>query len=53
MVGNKLDLADQRSVSKEEAKMFAKRMGIIYVETSAIQNNGVNEVFEKLINGKK
>lgn len=51
LVGNKIDLEDQRKVSSDEAKVFARKMALEYVETSAIQNNGVNEVFQRLING--
>lgn len=51
LIGNKIDLGETRQVSKIEAENFAKRNNIKYFETSAVQNNGVNETFEKLING--
>lgn len=51
LIGNKVDLDDKREVSRMEAENFAKRNNIKYFETSAVQNNGVNETFEKLING--
>lgn len=51
LVGNKIDLEDQRLVSTEEARKFAKKNGCEYFETSAVQNQGVSDVFLKLMNG--
>ena len=38
LVGNKIDLADERQITKEEAEDFAKKENIKYIETSAIKN---------------
>ena len=51
LVGNKIDLVDQRTVSKEEANLFANKLNLVYVETSAVKDNGVKEVFQSLIKG--
>ena len=45
MVGNKLDLADQRGVSFEEATQFAKENDLLYIETSAKTGERVDEAF--------
>ena len=54
LVGNKSDLEDKREVSKEEAERFAQKYNLIYLETSAKNNNNVDKLFEyftyKLIN---
>ena len=49
LVGNKVDLADNREVSTEEAKKLAESWGIEYIETSAKTNINCNKAFEKLI----
>lgn len=45
LIGNKLDLSDQREVSYEEASKFAEENGLIYMETSAKNGDNVEEVF--------
>jgi len=45
LVGNKSDLAENRSVSKEEAEKFAKEHELEYIETSALSNSNVEEAF--------
>lgn len=45
LVGNKGDLADQRSVSIEEAEEFAAKNGISFLETSAKNATNVEEAF--------
>ena len=49
LVGNKVDLEDNRQVSTEEAKELADSWGIEYIETSAKTNYNVKEAFENLI----
>ena len=50
LVGNKIDLANEREITKEEAENFAKKENIKYIETSAIKNMKVNEAFTSLLN---
>jgi small GTP-binding protein len=50
LVGNKIDLEDQREIQKYEAENYANRENIKYIETSAIKNLNVNEAFEMLLN---
>ena len=48
MVGNKIDLEDQRKISKKEAEELAAQYQMKYYEASAKQNIGVLECFETL-----
>lgn len=50
LVGNKIDLADKREIARAEAEQFAQKECLVYVETSAIQNTGVSEAFQSLLN---
>ena len=50
LIGNKIDLENQRQISHDEAALFAKKEKIKYVETSAIKNLRVEEVFSSLLN---
>lgn len=45
LVGNKIDLSKKRSISREEAFMYASSIGGTYFETSTIQNQGVDQIF--------
>ncbi|OHT08367.1 Ras family protein [Tritrichomonas foetus] len=45
LIGNKLDLADRRTVSREEAEEFAKTHELEYYETSAFNGEGIKEAF--------
>ncbi len=45
LVGNKIDLANQRVVSKEEAEEYAKKKGITYMEASAKTAENVDSAF--------
>ncbi len=53
LIGNKVDLCDRndkkREVTYEEAKVFAKENNLMFFETSALSNVGVNECFEDLL----
>ena len=49
LVGNKIDLENQRQISYDEANIFAKKEKIKYIETSAIKNLRVEEVFSSLL----
>lgn len=46
LVGNKLDLEDQRAVSKSEAMKIAAEHGMEYYETSAKINLNIQEVMQ-------
>ncbi len=50
LVGNKIDLENEREVTNEEAINFAKAENIKYIETSAVKNMKVNEAFTSLLN---
>jgi Ras-related protein Rab-21 len=45
LVGNKIDLEDQRAVSREDAFIYAHSIGAKYIETSAIHDQGIEQVF--------
>ncbi|MCQ2820557.1 MAG: hypothetical protein MJ252_25105, partial [archaeon] len=45
LIGNKIDLEEQREVNKEDAENYAKDNDMIYWETSAKDGNNVEEVF--------
>ena len=53
LVGTKLDIVlknrARRKVSREEAKIFAEKNGMLFEETSSIQNHKVTECFENLL----
>ena len=46
LVGNKSDLEEKRKISKEKAENFAKENDLIYLETSAKNNDNVSKLFE-------
>lgn len=46
LVGNKSDLEKKREVSQEEAKKFAGKHDLFFLETSAKTNNNVQRLFE-------
>ena len=48
LVCNKVDLIEQRCVSKFDVDQFAKARNIEYIETSAKDNTNVEEAFNKL-----
>ena len=48
LVGNKVDLISERSVTTSEAEDFAERHGIEYLETSAYDGQNVYESFLRL-----
>ena len=50
LIGNKIDLSKKRQISKEEAELFAQKEKIKYIETSAIKNIKVSDVFNSLLN---
>ena len=48
LVGNKADMKDKREVTFLEASKFAQEHDILFVETSAMTGDGVDDVFMKL-----
>lgn len=48
VIGNKLDIEEDRSVEKETAGEFAKQEGMEFLETSAKDNVNVEEAFKIL-----
>ncbi len=48
IVGNKLDLAEKRTVSKSEGEALAERNHFRYMEVSAKTGEGIEELFQQL-----
>ncbi|KAH0788392.1 ras-related protein RIC2-like [Histomonas meleagridis] len=49
LIGNKSDLEDSRSVSKEEGIKYAESQNLLFLETSAKSTANVEEAFNQLI----
>ena len=45
MIGNKIDLEDERAVPTEDAKEFAEKEGLFFLETSALEATNVKNAF--------
>lgn len=45
LVGNKSDLEDERQVTVEDAKEFAQKEGLFFLETSALEATNVEPAF--------
>ena len=50
LVGNKNDLEEQRVITKEEGEDLAKKLNLGFCEVSAKTGDGIENVFQKLIN---
>jgi Ras family protein len=50
LVGNKTDLHQERAVSFEEGKRIAESWKAVFLETSAKQNESVDDIFLQLLN---
>lgn len=48
LVGNKADLAEERTIAAEEAKEYADELELLYFETSAKENVNVEELFNTI-----
>lgn len=51
VIGNKVDRAEQRAVSREEGMAFARDNGCLFLECSAKTKVSVQEAFEELVRG--
>ncbi|XP_062201055.1 ras-related protein Rab11D-like isoform X1 [Phragmites australis] len=49
LVGNKSDLEDKRAVSTEDAKGFAEKENLFFLETSALQATNVENSFQTVL----
>ncbi|KAM4581520.1 ras-related protein Rab-25b isoform 1-T1 [Odontesthes bonariensis] len=49
LVGNKTDLESERSVPIEEAKDFAEKKGLLFLETSALESTNVEAAFNSVL----
>ena len=52
IAGNKSDLRHLRSVPMEEAKAFAERNSLSFIETSALDSTNVETAFQNILTGK-
>ncbi|MFW9956851.1 MAG: GTP-binding protein [Candidatus Odinarchaeota archaeon] len=48
LVANKVDLTDSRAVTTEEGEEFAKKNGFLYVESSALTGENVEQAYIEL-----
>ena len=51
LVGNKSDLNHLRVVSTDEARAFAERRAIQFIETSALESTNVETAFHNVVSG--
>ncbi|CAK9302834.1 unnamed protein product [Gordionus sp. m RMFG-2023] len=49
LVGNKSDLKHLRSVPLDEAKLFAEKNGLSFIETSALDSTNVENAFQTIL----
>lgn len=49
LVGNKSDLASRRTVPVEEAMNFAQTNNLAFMETSAMDDIGINDAFTQIL----
>jgi len=50
LIGNKTDLKTSREVATDEARKFAQKNHLLYMETSALDGENVKEAFQQIIN---
>lgn len=51
LIGNKLDLESQREVKTVEAKSFAEKYSMSFIETSALDSRNVETAFLNILTG--
>ena len=51
LVGNKSDLRHLRAVPTEEAKSYAERNNLSFIETSALDSTNVEQAFTNILTG--
>ena len=51
VVGNKIDLQNERKLSKAEVSQFCKNNNILYIETSAKEDIGIAQSFRNIGSG--
>ena len=51
LVGNKSDLRHLRAVPSEEARAFAEKNGLSFIETSALDSTNVEAAFQNILTG--
>eukprot|EP00557_Chaetoceros_sp_GSL56_P006022 CAMPEP_0176490586 /NCGR_PEP_ID=MMETSP0200_2-20121128/7954_1 /TAXON_ID=947934 /ORGANISM="Chaetoceros sp., Strain GSL56" /LENGTH=279 /DNA_ID=CAMNT_0017887911 /DNA_START=532 /DNA_END=1369 /DNA_ORIENTATION=- len=49
LVGNKIDLKDNRKVSREEAEAWARSQGMLFLEASAKTRTGIKQCFMEVV----
>ena len=49
LVGNKMDLTEQRTVFVKEGRSFARKNGLAFLETSALDATGVDTAFTRVL----
>lgn len=52
LAGNKLDLSQMRQIETNDAKDFATKNKLLFVETSAMDGTNVDSAFTTLLEGK-
>ena len=49
LVGNKMDLTEQRTVFVRDGRSFARKNGLAFIETSALDATGVETAFQRIL----
>mmetsp|Transcript_25375 Transcript_25375/g.58575 ORF Transcript_25375/g.58575 Transcript_25375/m.58575 type:complete len:116 (-) Transcript_25375:177-524(-) len=49
LVGNKVDLEEERTVFVREGRSFARKNGLAFIETSALDATGVDTAFQRIL----
>lgn len=49
LVGNKMDLNEQRTVFVRDGRSFARKNGLAFIETSALDATGVETAFQRIL----